>query len=464
MSIASEYAAFCAGLSYNDLPDEVVAYAKRLTVDTTGIMIGAARHARSSEPILRAVRALNRDATGATILATGEPAAPEYAAFANGSMAHSLDYDDTHRAASLHPGAPVIAAALASAEETNATGETLLTSIVAGYEVVCRLGMAVNAASHYARGFHGTGTCGVFGATAAAGTIHDLTPDELEAAFGINGSQPSGSLQFLANGAWNKRIHPGIAAHNGLIAVALAKQGFVGASEPILGERGFLTGYTDEPEPALATRGLGTDYETTKTGMKPYPCCRYMHGALDLLLELATTEDIQPEAVEEVAIHVPTPGIGIIQTDPGEYPASFVDAQFSMRYGTALALTQRDAGITAFTEPVQQPYPETFKRIHDATRMEPADDIDAAYPDAWPARVIVDTDRDRFEREVDHALGEPENPMTDADVTAKYTELVEHLPASARDDLLERLRSLETYSARDLLIPITEPVGTRADD
>ena len=145
MSIARTYAEFCADLSYGDLPPAVVDDAKRLVLDTVGIAVGALPRAESSDAIVAGARALDGGAEGATVLATGERMAPQYAAFLNGALAHSLDYDDTHRASSLHPGAPVIPAALAAAERAGASGEELLAGIVAGYEVVTRLGMAVDA-------------------------------------------------------------------------------------------------------------------------------------------------------------------------------------------------------------------------------------------------------------------------------------------------------------------------------
>ena len=142
MSIAERQAAFAADLGFEDLPGEVVDYAKRLLLDTAGIAIGAERRAASSRAFFEGVRTLDAG-SGGTVLATGESMAPEYAALLNGAMAHSLDFDDTHRASSLHPGAPVLPAALAAAERVDASGADLLTGLVVGYEVTVRLGMAV---------------------------------------------------------------------------------------------------------------------------------------------------------------------------------------------------------------------------------------------------------------------------------------------------------------------------------
>lgn len=461
MSITETYADYCSNLRFEDLPTEVVGYAKRLTLDTVGIMAGAASRADSSAPIIAGVRALNGDETGATVIATGEQLSPAYAGLLNGTLAHSLDYDDTHRASSLHPGAPVVAAALAAAEREAATGKELLTGIVAGYEVVCRVGMAVNAKSHYARGFHGTATCGTFGATAAAGSIVGLTADELGAGFGLNGSQASGSLQFLENGGWNKRLHPGLAAHSALLAVALAEEGVYAASRPIEGERGLLTGYTDDPKPQLATRGLGATYEIMHTGMKPYPCCRYMHAPLDLLLGLIKDGGVEATEVKRVTINIPSAGINIVSSGEGDYPESFVDAQFSMRFGSALALTGHSADIDSFIRTVEAPYTDEFKRVFDGTSVKPNSGIDAQYPERWAARVVVETGTETYELTTDYARGEPEDPLSEEEAIAKFEELVgDRIDA---DLARERLLSLERYDIRGVLEPFTGEGASRHD-
>ena len=193
---------------------------------------------------------------------------PAAAALLNGALGHSLDFDDTHADSSLHPSAPVVPAALAAAEMTGASGDELLAAIVTGFEVCCRLGMALDPTAHYARGFHPTATAGTFGAAAAAGRLFGLDEQAMISAFGVAASQASGSLQFLANGAWNKRYQVGEAAMKGLMAATLASEEFVGAIDAIEGTHGFLAGYSDAPDPSRAVAGLGSVWETMKIGVK----------------------------------------------------------------------------------------------------------------------------------------------------------------------------------------------------
>eukprot|EP01035_Chromulina_nebulosa_P041711 gene41711-56471_t len=173
---------------------------------------------------------------------------PAVAALLNGALGHSLDFDDTHADSSLHPSAPVVPAAFAV--------------------VCCRLGNALDPTSHYARGFHPTATAGTYGAAAAAAKLFGLSKEQIISAFGVSGSQAAGSLQFLVNGAWNKRYQVGASAMNGVIAATLARNDFVGATESVEGKHGLLVGYSDNAHPDKATAGLGTVYETMKIGVK----------------------------------------------------------------------------------------------------------------------------------------------------------------------------------------------------
>ena len=464
MSVTERQAAFAAGLAFSDLPDEVVDYAKRLLLDTAGIAVGAEPRAASSPPFFEGIRALD-SGSGGTVLATGESMAPEYAALLNGAMAHSLDYDDTHRASSLHPGAPVLPAALAAAERSDAPGADLLTGVVVGYEVTIRLGMAVDPESHYDRGFHMTATCGTFGATAAAGSVLGLDAEVIESAMGINGSQAAGSLQFLENGGWNKRAHPGLAAHRALLALALAEAGFAAANEPIEGARGFLRGYSDDPHPELATAGLGEEWETPRTGLKPYPCCRYMHNALDQLLGIAETEDVSSHQIEAVHVRMPAAGVGLTGDPTNTYPESFVDGQFSMPFGAGLAFARRSATVDDFIEEIEGGVSDDVKRVIDRTTVGSGGWVAEAFPEKWAVEVTVETADGTYTRESDYARGEPENPMTWEEVVEKYESLTEPVlgERSARV-FRERIADLESVSVTDLLEPVTAGRAVTADD
>lgn len=464
MSVTERQAAFAADLDFGDLPEEVVDYAKRLLLDTAGIAVGAEPRAASSPSFFEGIRALD-GGSGGTVLATGESMAPEYAALLNGAMAHSLDYDDTHRASSLHPGAPVLPATLAAAERVDATGEDLLAGLVAGYEVTVRLGMAVDPESHYDRGFHMTATCGTFGATAAAGSVLGLDDGVIASAMGINGSQAAGSLQFLENGGWNKRAHPGLAAHRALLALSLAGAGFAAADEPLEGPRGFLRGHSDDPHPDLAVAGLGEEWETLRTGLKPYPCCRYMHNALDQLLEIAEAEDVAPEAVESVRVLMPAAGVSLTGDPTNRYPQSFVDGQFSMPFGAGLAFARRSATVDDFIDEIDGGVSQAVRRVIDRTTVGSGGWVAEAFPEKWAVEVTVETAGGTYTRRSDFARGEPENPMSWEEVVGKYESLAEPVLGERRARTFrERIEDVEQVSVADLLEPVTAGRAVTADD
>ena len=456
MTITTTYAEYVTELAYDDLPEEVVDYAKKLTLDAIGVSVGARSRAGSSDAFVDGVDSL-ADGGEATVFATGETLEPEYAALLNGALVHSLDYDDTHRGASHHPGASVIPAAIATAEtvERDVGGEELLAAIVAGYEVNCRLGQAVDPASHYDRGFHITATCGTFAATAAAGKIAGLDAGGLANAFGLNGSQAAGSQQYLANGSWNKRAHPGLAAHSGILAARFAEAGFYGSEAPIEGEDGFLNAYSDDPKPELATEGLGEEYELYRTGIKPYPCCRYMHAPLDGVFGILEEASIAPEDIESATVEIADPGIELVgrPAERKENPQSFVDAQFSMPFGVALAAVAGEATVDSFIE-WSDGYTEEFGRIMRTTDVRSSAAVNEAYPEMWCADVTIETAGKTFETHVEYANGEPENRMSWDDVTEKYGDLTVDLPSAAADEFLERVRSLEDERVEELTAPL----------
>src|SRR3981081_249361 len=305
-------AAYVANLKFEDIPQEVLERAKVLTLDFLGSAIRARRDAESTPSLLKMLEALALDGQGeSTVFGDAKSWTPAIAALLNGALGHSLDFDDTHADSSLHASAPVVPAAFAVGELVGAAARAgppvpaVLPAIVAGYEVCCRLGNALDPTSHYARGFHPTATAGTYGAAATAAKLFGLSKQQIIAAFGVSGSQAAGSLQFLVNGAWNKRYQVGAAAMNGVIAATLARNDFVGSSEASEGKHGLLAGYTDDAHPDKAVAGLGKIYETMKIGVKPYPSCRYTHAALDALIAMRREHNLTPDQSTRVVIAVP---------------------------------------------------------------------------------------------------------------------------------------------------------------
>lgn len=455
MSIAEEYARYACELEFDDLPPPVVEHAKKLILDIVANAVGGHEWMDSGSRILEGIRRLNGEARGATVLATGEPMAPEWATLANGSMAHSLDYDNHHAKGVIHAGSSVVSCALAAAEEVGANGRELITAVVVGYEIACRLAMALGPHSSHEMGFHPTGTCATFAGSAVIGRLRGDDPAVIGHAMGLNGSQAAGSMQYVVNGAWNKRVHPGWATHAAFVAVTMAEAGFVGAAEVIEGEQGFLQGYALRPVPQAATAGLGSEYEILHVAIKPYSLCRYTHQTLELLMGLAD-EGLEPGEVEQIVIEMPEYGVRLVGSPLADKqnPRSAVDAQFSAPFAAALALTERRADLGTFTRVLEEEMSEEFRRIMSITQVRSAPDLDAIHPEFWPGRVLVDTASGRIERHAKHMRGEPEMPMSFADVKAKLAELSPHHDEVVRDAVAGTVARLEDATVDELVTPL----------
>jgi 2-methylcitrate dehydratase PrpD len=436
-------AAYVVGLAFDDIPREVLERAKVLTLDFLGSAVRARREADSTPSLLDMLKALALDGTGdATVFGDSRTYTPAVAALLNGALGHSLDFDDTHADSSLHPSAPVVPAAFAVGEMVGASGRDVLTAIVAGYEVCCRLGNALDPTSHYARGFHPTATAGTYGAAAAAGKLFRLSEQQLIAAFGVSGSQAAGSLQFLVNGAWNKRYQVGAAAMNGVIAATLARQGFVGAIESIEGKHGLLVGYTDHADAAKATAGLGTVYETMKIGIKPYPSCRYTHAAIEALIAMRREHNLTPERIARVEIGLHRNGI-TLTGDPAtkRHPRSIVGGQFSMFFTGAIALDQGSFGW------------DDYARLGDPALDALADRIDVVQDDRleigrthpFGARVSIMSGDATHERLIVDPPGEPSSFPNAGAMQQKFMQLARPVLDGHAETFANAILALERF-------------------
>ncbi len=439
-SAAAELAAFCAGLRWQQLGDHVQARTVELLLDLLGVTLGGSRQ-RSSGPAREvALRLGGTNGTASVIGAHARTGAP-WAALANGTAAHAIELDDVTTESSLHPGVAVIPAALAVAEERGASPTGVLEAIVAGYEVTMRLGNALNPASAYARGFHPTGVAGVFGAAIAAGRILQLSQAQLTSALGIAGTMASGSLEYLSDGAWTKRLNPGWAAHAGITAAHLALAGFSGPTTVFEGRLGVLRAYSDDPLPERLLEHLGEPLQVMRVSIKPYACCRYNHGLIDCVLSLRREHGLLPEDVESVRLGVLSGG-ALLVAEPISHkraPQNVVDAQFSAPYAAAAALVLGSGGLDAFA-----PSHLSDRRILELmarTDCYRSASLDAEYPRRWPAEVEFSLrDGQVVRKRVEFATGEPENPVPRAALLAKFVSLAARSDADA---LAQRILSLD---------------------
>src|SRR5712692_3861845 len=445
-TITQELADFCARLRFDRLPAEVVERTKDLLLDHLGVC-WRGMHADSSAAVLRAARAL-ADGGRSTVVGQAERLSPAWAALVNGTAAHAIEMDDVASKSSLHPGVPVFPAALALAEELDASAEALLVAVIVAYEVVMRVGNALNPASAYKRGFHPTGVAGAFGATAAAASLLGLDAERFANALGIAGTMASGSIEYLSGGAWTKRLNAGWAAHCGVVAARLATEGFTGPATAIEGPLGLLHAYSDEPNANEAIAGLVESYQVMRVSIKPYACCRYNHGPIDCMLQLRrSVSDL--DAIEDIRLGVLSGGYLLVADpiDQKRQPHNVVDAQFSAPFAAAVALVHGQAGLPQYTQATVDD--SRIRSLMARVTCYTDPELDAVYPDQWPAAASVRLRSGAvLEAHQPYPLGEPENPLSTEALTAKFRQMVD-VPWA--DEAIERIRALPAGSVPGVL-------------
>ena len=450
----TDFARFCAVLRSEDLPDAVRERVRYLLLDHLAVTLRGSLlpSSRAGYEMLQSMGSVSNH--GATVYGTPLRAEASWAALVNGIAAHGLEMDDVENRSSLHPGVVVFPAALALAEQLGSPPADLYAAIVAGYEVTLRVGAALNPASAYERGFHPTAVCGAFGAAAASARLLHLSPEQTRMALGIAGSMASGSMAYLQNGAWTKRLHPGWASHAGITAARLAAAGFIGPGDIFAGRYGFLQAYAADSDASKLERDDQDTFAIMQVSLKPYACCRYMHGPIDCLLEIKHNHTPNPEHIARVSCGVLTGGRGLV-ADPIKQkrePRNVVDAQFSMPYGAALALLAGKAGLSVFTDTwIQDAAVRALMRNVECYSSPELDDF---YPEEWraEARVLMDDGRE-FSAAIRYPLGDPHNPLTWEQLEARFHELAAPVIENAgkRQALIDRVKQIDEMSQKNFL-------------
>ena len=414
--LSSKLADFIQGVRYEDLPPETIRLARLALLDWFGSALRGGRE----KPAVMALRVLRAQGGSpqATLLPAGEKSSALNVALGNGIASHILELDDVHRGAIVHCGAVVMPAALATAEMLHANGRQLIEAIVAGYEVAIRIGEAVSPSHYYY--WHNTGTCGTFGACAAAGKLLGLEAEQLVWALGNAGTQAAGLWEFLRDGAMSKHLHPGKAAQNGLLAALLAKEGFTGATEILEGQKGFFRAMVPEVNLAPITDSLGKPpYRIEGNSFKIHSSCRHTHPSIDIVLDLSARHHLSPAQVADIEVRTYRPALDI--TDNPD-PQTIYAAKFSLPFCVALALAKGSCGLEDFSE-ANLRNPE-IRELMGRVRLVVDEHLDALHPAKWPATVAVTmASGEVHQGRTDFPLGDPENPADDEMLLAKFRRL-----------------------------------------
>jgi 2-methylcitrate dehydratase PrpD len=341
--ISETLAAFAHDLAPSAIPAHVRERARHLMLDATGIAFASGRY-DFAHKAMTGIAGLGGEGNVPVI---GLPARlpPRDAALINGILVHGLDFDDTHSGGIIHATSSMWPTVLATSYMRGASGAELVTAYIAGIESAIRLA-SVGSGPFHQLGFHPTGLIGIFGCTLAAGTLMGLSPQALVMGQGIALSMAAGSMEFLEDGAWTKRMHPGWAAQSGMTAAALARQGFVGPSRAYEGRFGLFNAYIQagiEPERwGRATAGLGDIWETMGVAIKPLPACHFTHACSDAALVLAMQHKFAVGEIERVKALVPAEVVKTVCEPEANKrrPANAYDAQFSIPYLVAASLVR----------------------------------------------------------------------------------------------------------------------------
>jgi 2-methylcitrate dehydratase PrpD len=334
-------------------------------------------------------------------------------------MAHGLDFDDTHQGAVVHVSASVAPATLAAAEEMQANGEAFLTALVLGMETAVRVGLVTGSAFHDC-GFHPTGICGAFASTVVAGKLLGLDESKLVNALGLCGSMASGSMEFLTDGTWVKRVHPGWAAHSGLVAARFAQCGFSGPRAVLDGRFGLYRSHLGgEWNLEPLTRDLGERWEMLDIALKPYPCCHFNHAFIDCAARATRSPGWTLETIERIDCYLDTHQLPVV-CEPEENkrkPRSDYDAKFSLPYAVACMLVRGRVDVDDFAEEAIRD-PDVL-RLAARTFCHGTHVPD--FPRCFPGRLRI-TWRDGRSEELHEPInrGSVERPMSDEDVRDKF--------------------------------------------
>ncbi len=443
--------AFVKATKWNDISSDVKTVVLRSVADTLGLCVRAAWLPESSPVITAALELAGTPPLQGIVIGRTERPGRLYAALLNGFFAHSMDFDDTNSEAFVHPSATPLAVAMALADQDGISGSDLLRAIALGIEVCCRVGAALGRAT-YERGFHPTAIAGVVGGVITAGELLGLSESATSDALGLASGSAAGSMQYLSNGSWNKRLHPGLMAQMSLQAATLAKHGVRGAAAPLTGSYGLLQNYSPESRVEMLTDGLGTTWKTIRTAIKPYPSCRLTHGAIDAARAAWADPKLDVDAVKSITVSLPPEALPIVarSDDATVRPSSIVDAQFSVFAQVAFALTE---GTVTW---------ESYGRMGSSRVRELIDCMvavpDTSIPRAGGALELSTSQGLRSEYACDQPRGSAEIPLTASDLRAKFNALAEPVLGTAKSARLwEEVRMLPSSESLGQLIEACTP-------
>src|SRR5437868_6694658 len=441
---------FIVGTKYPDIPSEVIELGKKSILDGLGLALSGSK-AETAGLIEEYVQSFGFRPGGASVLGSAAKLPPRFAAFANGVAIHVDDFDDTQLAVGkdrvygllVHPTVCVLPAALATAEVLGKSGRDLLLAYQLGVEVECKIAEAISP-RHYEDGFHSTGTCGVFGGTAACARLHGFDVERTVRAFAIAASHAAGLRENF--GTMMKPFQAGHATESGVVAADFAALGWTGAEQILEAERGFLHAYGGTYDPAVITERLGKPWTLQDPGVsiKPFPSGSLTHPGMTELLRLIRTNSIRAADVAQVGVGT---NHNMLNTLIHHRPTKGLQAKFSMEFCMAILLLDGKADQTKFTDAVanRPDVQEMMGRVRFYTDSEAEK---AGYDKMTTILKISLKDGRVISGRADFGKGSPANPMSYDEVAEKFLGCAAFAewPTSKANQVIEMVRKLEDVS------------------
>ncbi|MBN1226970.1 MAG: MmgE/PrpD family protein [Deltaproteobacteria bacterium] len=448
---AEQFGDFTTNLEFENIPSVIIDIVKLHLLDTMGVCFAC-----STLPYSQILVNILKEEGGvpeSTVISYGYKLTSRNAAFINGSLAHGYNFDDTHIQAIVHPTAIIMPTVFSMGEKERINGKTALVAVTAGLEIICRLGLA--APQMVQRGIDPNPACGVFGATAAAGKILALSPDQIATAMGIAGVMSSGDMEWESDGSLSWCVQAGLAAQNGILAAKMAKLGYTGPHTILEGNQGFYISFAGKGnyDLKILNEGLNKSWETANIVFKAYPACQGAQAYIDCVLMLGKEHGIDPNNIQEIECKVGEL-IGKRLCEPPEVkvtPPNPDIAQVSIPYTIAAAIIEGKVGIPEVSgDKIKDPH-----ILNLAKKVKHI--VDPAYDEGMAIRAWVRIrmkDGNEYVKEVNTPKGSIENPFEEKDVRDKFiNNATMVLPGDQALELAENVMKLDSVNdISDLMI------------
>jgi 2-methylcitrate dehydratase PrpD len=440
--LAETIAEFLVNERYEDLPEEAIKKVKEFTLDVIECPVGA-----SDQPQIKAfTERLVREGGNphASVFAHGFKTSMMNAALFNGNMGHAFDFDNDHREGTMHPCVAVFPPVFAVGEKRGAPNKGFLRFFILGLAVMIRLGESLLGKSYH-QGFHPTAPLGMFGVAMTAARSINLTLNQTANALGIENSFVAGNLECYADGSYTKRLHAGSASSTGVTVSLLAKNGYTGPKSILEGPRGFFHAYCKDVRPELLSAADFRTFEIEKVSFKPHACCRFNQAGIDAVLALFSEHGLDRRKITSIRIELARTCYEVVgrPEEVKSHPKNAVDCQFSSPYSVAITAIGKKPFLDEYTDQLasRQDVAELLKKIKVLHNHE----LDRFFPESVPTRVTIGTNDGKiYSKEVRYPKGDPENPLSEAEVE-KFERAVaaSGLSETRRKQILESILGLE---------------------